>query len=100
MAALVEQLPPRVHFTATALAGSLGANAWSADRVYALGQEVVAKLHYESRLSVHVGDEASNEQELEVMPLLPVRTVRVKYRNIGQLPPMNLEDEIGNFIDD
>jgi hypothetical protein len=32
------------------------------------------------------------------MPLVPVQTVRVRFRDIGPLPPMDLSDEVGNEI--
>ncbi len=31
-------------------------------------------------------------------PLVPSETVRVKYRDVGQLPPMDLEDEVGGSM--
>jgi hypothetical protein len=32
------------------------------------------------------------------MQLVPVQTVRVRFRDIGPLPPMDLSDEVGNEI--
>ena len=87
MAALVEQLPRRMLFAATALAGLPGTNTWSAERTHILQQEVVARFHYESRVSAQVDDGGSDEYEFEAMPLVAVEVVRVRFRDIGQLPP-------------
>ncbi len=40
----------------------------------------------------------SDEYEFEAIPLVAAQTVRVKFRDIGQLPPMNLEDEVGEGV--
>jgi hypothetical protein len=37
-------------------------------------------------------------QDDDEMQLVPVQTVRVRFRDIGPLPPMDLSDEVGNEI--
>jgi hypothetical protein len=76
------------------------AEVWSNERIQALNQEVAARFHAENRPSMQAGYSDRTERECEAMPLIPVQMVRVRFRDIGQLPPMNLEDEIGELIDD
>lgn len=100
MAVLLEQLPLRVLFATSAMVAPAVSNTWSHERIQVMQHEAVAKLHYQSRVSSQAEDGPSEKYEFEAIPLVPVQTVRVRFRDIGQLPPMNLEDEIGEFIDD
>jgi len=95
MRVLFEQLPPRLLYAATALAAAHDVDSWSTERIQALKHEVVAKFQFESRISANVDDGTNDEYEFEAIPLVPTQVVRVRFRDIGQLPPMDLEDEVG-----
>ncbi|MCC6422999.1 MAG: hypothetical protein IT447_05925 [Phycisphaerales bacterium] len=84
---------------ATALGRVSFAPTWSDERATVVTQEAMARLHSSNLPSVQTvyDDEVV---EYLVIPLVPMQTVRVRFRDIGQLPPMNLEDEVGEFIDD
>jgi hypothetical protein len=94
MASIVKHIPSYVLCTATAFGTSPGVDAWSNERVQTLQNEAVARFHYESRVSAQIDNVKSNEFEFEAIPLVAAQMVRVRFRDIGPLPPMDLEDEI------
>lgn len=69
---------------------ALFAPAWSMERATVFTQEANARLYASSLPSIQAEcdeDEAGDEYEFEAIPLVAVQTVRVRFRDIGQLPP-------------
>jgi hypothetical protein len=97
MAALAHQLPSLLIGTASALGIHAFAPTWSNERASMLGYEAVARLHATNRPSIQA---QYDDGEFSSFPLVAVQTLRVRFRDVGQLPPMNLEDEVGEFIED
>lgn len=100
MPALIEPLPPFLLAcapTAVAAGATLGV-PWSSERVLVMQQEAVARLHYGSSVSAQARDAGVDEHEFRSIPLVPTRTVRVRFRHVGPLPPMSLEDEAGTSV--
>jgi hypothetical protein len=87
MAALVEQLPPLFLFATSAMVAPAVSDTWSHERIQVMQHEAVAKLHYQSRVSSQAEDDPSEKYEFEAIPLVAAQTVRVRFRDIGQLPP-------------
>jgi len=87
MAALVKQLSPLVLFATSAMVAPAVSDTWSHERIQVMQHEAVAKLHYESRVSAQVDAEASDEYQFEAIPLVATQIVRVRFRDVGQLPP-------------
>lgn len=100
MFALIEQLPKRFLLASSATVSLNDAEAWSPERMQLLNHHAIARLHFEQRPSAQVADDGADEYEFEAMKLVPTEIVRVRFRDVGPLPPMDLEDEVGEFIDE
>lgn len=95
MAALAQQVPSLLVVTASAFATpSTAPPAWSIERFALVTQEIVARWHASNLPSIQAAQEGDDVVEFEGLPLVATRTVRVQFRRIGKLPPMNLDDEV------
>jgi hypothetical protein len=100
MAALTQQISTVVLGAASAIGGHPFVPSWSAERTTVVTHEAVARLHSSNRPSIQAAHDDDEVTEFAALPLVAAQTVRVRFRDTGPLPPMDLEDEVGEFIDD
>lgn len=77
---------PVPSFVASAMIATCAPDTWSHERVQVFQGEIAARFRYESRVSAQVEDDANEPYEFEAIPLVAAQTVRVRFRDIGQLP--------------
>ncbi len=92
--ALGQQIPPFLMAATSAFVNFSAASAWSNERATVFSHEAVARWHASNRPSIQAAHDEDDVAEFTALPMVTVRTVRVRYRDAGMLPPMNLEDEV------
>lgn len=94
MAALAQHVTALSFGASSAFVSLPPLNNWSPERRQTFQHEAVARAYLTNRPSVQAEYDADEAIEFSPLPLVAVRTVRVRYRDIGALPPMSLEDEV------
>jgi hypothetical protein len=94
MAALAQQFPSLLVGTAAAFGAPSFGHGWSEERAAALWHEAAARLHASNRPSVQAAHDENEGVEFVAIPLVAVESVRVKFRDVGLLPAMSLQDEV------
>lgn len=84
----------RTIIPASVIVSTIASPSWSAERNAVHAYEGIAKFHYQSRPSLHADGDHDGEFEFTALPLVKSRVVQMKFRHIGQLPPMRMQDEI------
>ncbi len=95
MAALAEYIPAVLLLgTSSALGSPSIAQTWSHERTAIVTGEALARCHSSNLPSIQAQCNRDEVAEFSALPLVAVQTIRVRFRDVGMLPPMSLEDEI------